>query len=507
LLGRITRRVILILLNLDKKSEIPLFRQVFIQLKEKIDNDVLIPGDKLPPTRILSSQLGVNRTTIYRAYQELWAMGYIESRSGSYSYVRQRREKKNSKNELRSNTIPWSKKVNAASDKVYKFFSTFHYPFSEQTEKFSGIDLSILHPDTRIFPVKEFKRSLNKVMNENGNSVLDYGENKGFELLREYIARRSRLHGISVGKNEILITNGAQNAIDLLMKLLAKPGSRVFVESPTYGMIIPTLTYYNCEIVSIPMRDDGVDLDFIENEFKHGLPIFFYTMPNFHNPTGVTTTHEHREKLLSLFEKYSIPIIEDAFEEEMKYYGKVPLPIKSMDINQIVIYVGSFSKVLFPGIRLGWIAADKECINRLATLKRFSDISSPLPEQAALADFCSLGFYDLHIKKIHKIYRKRMMLAVNTLHKMIKTDKVKWNEPNGGFTIWLELNDINLDYYELDRIFHSFNIRLAFGKDFFPHPEKKKYIRVAIASLNEDEIEEGINKLSKALSYIYSKKN
>ena len=121
----------------------------------------------------------------------------------------------------------------------------------------------------------------------------------------------------------------------------------------------------------------------------------------------------------------------------MKYFGKVSLPIKSMDINQIVIYVGSFSKILFPGIRLGWIAAGKECINRLSTLKRFSDLSTSLPVQAALADFCERGLYELHVKKIHKIYRKRMMLASQTMKNKIKNKNVSWIEPNGGFTIWL----------------------------------------------------------------------
>jgi DNA-binding transcriptional MocR family regulator len=497
-------RIIMILLNVDRKNDIPLFRQVFNQLKEKIDNEILKPGDKLPSTRSFSNQLGVNRTTIYKAYQELWALGYIESRSGSYSFVRQRRELKFSDMELPSNTINWSLKASPNAEKAYRMFGDIGYPFSEVIKKFEGIDFGRLHPDTRIFPVNEFKKSLNKVITNNGKVVLDYGECNGFAPLREYIARRLRLHGISIDFEEILITNGAQNAIDLLMKLLTKPGSRVFVESPTYGMIIPTLHFYGCEVVGIPIREDGVDLEAIEKEFKNGLPIFFYTMPNFHNPTGVTTNQEQREKLIALFERYNIPIIEDAFEEEMKYFGKVPLPIKSMDINQIVIYVGSFSKILFPGIRIGWIAADKECINRLATLKRFSDISSALPEQAALADFCQQGQYELHIKRIHKIYRKRMMLAVQTLEKKISNKNVTWIEPNGGFTIWLSLNNVNLDYTELNSIFQSYKIRLALGKDFFPHPEKRKYFRLAIASLDEKEIVEGIKQFSEAVDHIYN---
>ena len=413
----------MIILNLDRNSNKPLFKQVLDQLRYKIDNDLLKPGDKLPSTRAFSSKLGVNRTTIYKAYQELWALGYIESRSGSYSYVRQKRECKNLKETEAYHSIDLSNRINPIAEKVYNDFSNISYPFSENASAFEGIDFGRLHPDQRIFPLKKFKISLSRIINEQGHYVLDYGESRGYLPLREFIANRSRMHGMSVTADEILITNGAQNAIDLLLKLFAKPGCRVFVESPTYGMIIPTLSFYNCEIVPIPMNEDGVDLKSIEKEFKNGLPIFFYTMPNFHNPTGITTKQKHREKLLALFERHNVPIIEDAFEEEMKYFGKVPLPIKSMDINQLVFYVGSFSKILFPGIRVGWIAADKECLKRLATIKRFSDISSAFPEQAALADFCQRGHYELHIKRIHKIYRKRMQVAVSALQENVKKQK------------------------------------------------------------------------------------
>ena len=253
------------------------------------------------------------------------------------------------------------------------------------------------------------------------------------------------------------------------------------------------------------MRDDGVDLEIIEKEFKKGLPAFFYTTPNFQNPTGVTTSQEHREKLIALFERYRVPIIEDAYEEEMKYFGKVPLPIKSMDINQIVIYIGSFSKILFPGIRLGWIVADIDCIKRLTILKRFSDLSTSLPEQAALAEFCKGGNYELHIKRIHKIYRKRMMFAVQNLQNKIKNKNASWIEPNGGFTIWMTLANTNVTYSEIDKILHEHKIRVALGKDFFPHPEKNIFLRLSIATLNENEIVEGIDRLSKALEVIYKK--
>lgn len=497
----------MILLTLDRKSPVPLFRQVLEQLKEKIDTNIIKAGDTLPPSRVIANHLGVNRTTIYKAYQELWALGYIESRSGSYSFVRQRREAAAPQKGKLHKPIPWQKRVNPNAERICRMFGNIYYPFSESSPDFDGIDFGRLHPDTRIFPVTEFRKSIHESLIQSSETILNYGESRGLFSLREYISGRMRSHGIAISPDEILITNGAQNALDLLMKLLAVPGARVFIEAPTYGMIVPTLTYYDCEIVQIPMKDDGADIAAIEREFKKGLPVFFYTMPNFHNPTGITTTQEHREKLLALFEKYQIPIVEDAFEEEMKYFGKVPLPIKSMDVNQIIIYIGSFSKILFPGIRLGWIAADKACIDRLTILKRFSDISTALPEQAALADFCKKGNYELHIKRIHKIYRKRMLLTMQLLRNTIKNRNVSWIEPNGGFTIWLSMAKANRSYEEINQIFLSHKIRLALGKDFFPATHAKKYFRLAIASLDENEITTGIERLASAISDIYSVKN
>lgn len=496
----------MVLLNLNRESKIPLFKQVFNQLKEKIENEDLNPGEKLPATRAFSVMLGVNRTTIYKAYQELWALGYIESKSGSYSYVRQKREVKTEKLSSNASPITWELKVNENSEQVYKMYSRLAPPFSSNVEEFAGTDFSLLHPDSRIFPVSEFKKILSHVITDKGEEIFDYGDSRGYAPLRDFIARRLRLHGVNVDVNEILITNGAQNGIDLIMKLFAKPGSRVFVESPTYGMIIPTLHYYNCEIVGIPMRNDGVDLDKFEKEIQKGVPIFFYTMPNFHNPTGITTKQSHREKLIALAEKYSIPILEDAFEEEMKYFGKVPLPIKSMDVSQIVFYVGSFSKILFPGIRLGWIAANKDCIARLTTLKRFSDISTAVPIQSALADFCFQGQYELHIKRIHKIYRKRMLFAMSDIEKNLLIKNLSWIKPNGGFTIWFTLENIKIGYTRLNQIFSKYKVRVALGKDFYPHshPENKLYFRVAISTLNQDEIAEGVKRLAKAINYINS---
>lgn len=490
----------MLILKIDKQSKTPIFKQIIEQIIEKVNNETIKIGFKLPPTRKLAEQLGINRTTVYKAYQELWAWGYIESKIGSSCIIRAKRDcsklNKNEKKPLFCNSI----EINKNAENLFNSFKNVGSPFQVKSESFNGIDFSLLHPDPRLYPFNDFRKALTKVLVNNPSEILDYGDTSGYRLLKEFIAERMRFHSISITGDEILITNGAQNGIDLICKLLISTGCRVFVESPTYGMILQTLKYYPCEIVEIPMAENGVNLSAFESEIKNGIPSFFYTMPNFQNPTGITSSQENRENLINICEKYNIPIIEDAFEEEMKYFGKVPLPIKSMDNSSIVFYIGSFSKILFPGIRIGWIAANKYYIDRLTVLKRCSDMSTSFPIQAALYEFCKEGNYELHIKRIHKIYRKRMLKAIEFLYKHLNKDRAHFIEPNGGFTIWVTIKNSTYTYEQIKNIFNEEGIRLASGNNFYATDNKEKSFRISISQLNENEIEEGIKKLSSAIN-------
>jgi GntR family transcriptional regulator/MocR family aminotransferase len=341
----------MILLNVNKNNKTPVYKQIVKQLIELIDEGTLMPGDKLPSTRSLANQHQLNRNTVYKAYEELWALGYIESKSGSYSTIR---ERKNIAKKLASNkeNIDWSTKINSTSQKLIESNNK-----SENQEK-DYIDFTPLSPDPGIIPSEEFRKCINDSLRNSGPYNLSYGSPYGYDPLREFISNHMRLHGINVTKDEIIVTSGAQHAIELIIKLLAEPDSDILIESPTYSAIIPLLKYYDANVLEIPMNEHGVDLQVLESLLKTHKPKLLYTMPNFHNPTGITTNQAHREKLLEICERYEIPVIEDGFVKEMKYFGKNILPVKSMDKLGLVFYVGTFSKVLFPGIRVGWIASN-----------------------------------------------------------------------------------------------------------------------------------------------------
>ncbi len=359
------------------------------------------------------------------------------------------------------------------------------------------LSMARLSPDSRLFPVASFRASLGQVLTEFNARSLQYGHHRGYEPLREYIARRLRLHGISLSEREILVTNGAQQALDLVARVLAEPGKKVIIESPTYAYAIPLFRLNGVEILEAPMTGEGMDLDVVESLLSRHQVAFVYTIPNFQNPTGITTSHPHRERLLTICAHHRVPLVEDGFEEDMKYFGKVPLPIKSIDEQGVVIYLGTFSKTLFPGLRVGWITAHRGFIGLVTMQKRCTDLSSGNLTQIALHHFCSEGYYDRHLKKLHRVYRRRMEIAQAGLEEHLPPG-VEWPRPLGGYLLWLKIPVALTDRELHDRLLPH-GVSVCHGSHFFAAGGVSPYFRLSISALDEEEIREGVFRLGKAL--------
>ena len=429
----------------------------------------------------------------------------VDSRPGSYSKIRKRPKLFAPAAEKAKGALNWATVSSPASAELYEEFKKFQPESSRGPAHQHAINLSRLDMDPRLIPVDLLRQCLNQVMREQGATIMGYGDKQGYLPLRHTIAQRMRLHGISIREEEILITNGSQSGIDLILKLMAHPEKKVVIESPTYAIALPLLKFYGMGLQAVPMREDGLDLDILRDTLQNNPISFLYTMPNFQNPTGVTTSQIHREKLMSICLASRTPVVEDGFEEEMKYFGKVPLPLKSMDGGQIVIYLGTFSKVLSPGMRIGWIAAEQGCIQRILALKRFSDLSSSTILQASLNQFCKRGYYEHHIKQMHRIFRKRMTCAVDALSRHVRRDEVIWQEPQGGYLIWLCLKQLRTEPSRVMQTFLDQGVIVSPGHYYYMEQPRDCYIRLSIAALNEEEIEAGIERLGKAITKIYQK--
>lgn len=492
----------MLLLKLDETGPKPKHQQILEHLRDKIEERVLQPGERLPSTRRLADTLGIHRSTVATAYQELWALGYIDLRPGSYPRVRDRMQLATAADRPPKGLIDWQSSVSPASEALWQ--SSRSLAATPERDA-AAINFSSMDMDRRLFPLETFRACLNRSVRVHGNTLLGYGDPQGFSPFREYIARHLQSHGISVTADEILVTNGLQQGIDLVLRMIAAPGKAVVIESPTYKEIIPLLRFYGLRPLEVPIREDGMDLAILADLIRKEQPVLIYTMPNFQNPTGVSTTQAHRERLLSLCEQYRIPLLEDGFEEEMKYFGKAVLPIKSMDKHHLVIYCGTFSKVLFPGARIGWVAAEREAIQRLNAIRRFTELSSSMVLQAAIHDFCQNGFYDRHINKMHRLYRKRMQTALRALSRHISPQWAEWTEPSGGCMLWLRLKPSSVSGAEWEKLFAGHGVQVALGNYCFFSATPDTYLRLSISSLNEAEIVTGISRLAEALATVYTK--
>lgn len=493
-----------LLLTVDKESEIPLFKQIVDEIVALADAGTLKPGDRLPSSRGLADRIGVNRTTVYKAYQELWALGYTESTPGSYSVIRKRRKVVTDKEQPSPSFIDWSRSVSQGFESMWQAWTREAAVTTAQLRK-TEVNFVNLSPDTRIFPAEDFRKCMNHVLAFQGPELLQYGDPQGYLPLRESIADRMRQHGVRVNAEEILITVGAQNGIELTIRLLADRDSTGAFEAPTYARALSLFRVQGIKPLAVPMTAHGMDIDVLETGIRTSRPSFIYTMPNFQNPTGITTEQSHRERLLKVCETHGIPLVEDGFEEEMKYFGKAVLPIKSMDRHGAVIYLGTFSKILFPGIRIGWIAADKECIARLTQLQRITLLSGSGVDQAALDRFCRIGLYDLHVKRMHREYKKRMQTALNVMNRVMPRELAQWHEPSGGYTIWVTLKKPAALEKELMTFLYNKGIAVSPGLLHYYDEPPGLCFRLSIAHMDEEAVETGFTKLAKGIEQFFMK--
>ncbi|MGE5579482.1 MAG: PLP-dependent aminotransferase family protein [Bacillota bacterium] len=489
----------MLLVRLDERSSEPKTRQIVTQIRSLIGDGTLRPGDALPSTRQLAASLGVHRSTVSVAYQELWALGFLELHPRACPRVRERAQIATGAGSKEPGLVDWDAIGSPASEAVRQVLTGFR-TLGVASPDSDTIDFSVLDVDRRLLPVDRFRSCMGQVLREQGRNLLGYGDCAGYPPLRQYIADRLKTHGISATPAEVLITNGSQQALDLVFRMIAAPGRKVAVESPTYDWALPLMRFHGLVPLEIPLHRDGMDLAALEEALRNERPVLVYTMPSFQNPTGVSTSQSHREALLDLCERYRTPILEDGFDEEMKYFGRAVLPVKSMDRGKVVIYCGTFSKVLFPGMRVGWIVADPECIERLSAIRRFSELSPNLVAQAAFHEFCRRGYFDRHITMMHRVYRRRMQTLIEALRKHVSRQWADWEEPTGGYLAWLRLSAQLATPEDWSRHFASFGVKVALGKTFFASTVPGQQLRLSISRLNLEEISEGVERLASALS-------
>ena len=361
-------------------------------------------------------------------------------------------------------------------------------------------------PAPDVFPIEEFKEACERVLRDYGALSLQYGATDGYLPLRELICRHSSRYGIEVNPENVLITSGSQQGLDLLGKILINPGDRILVESPTYLGALQAWAAYGAEYVTVPMDEYGMVTDALEEALRSG-PKFIYLLPNFQNPTGYTISLERRHKLIDLADRYGVPIVEDDPYGQLRYDGEHLPPVVKIDAQfrddcretyrGNVIYMSSFSKILAPGLRLAWVIAPVEVINKLILAKQGADLHTATFNQLVAHEVSRHGFLDRHIKLIRQVYRERrdaMLAAMDSCF----PPGVEWTEPEGGLFLWVTIPK-DMDTKEVLRYAIQQKVAFVPGEFFYSNGGGQNTMRINFSNATPDKIREGISRMSRVL--------
>lgn len=366
-------------------------------------------------------------------------------------------------------------------------------------------------PAPDAFPIKEFTDACNRVLKTQSSQALQYGSTDGYLPLREMIAQQSKRYGIEVTPENILITSGSQQALDLLGKIFINPGDHIVVENPTYVGALQALNAYGAEYIPVPTDEEGMVTSELEKSLRSS-PKFIYVLPNFQNPTGVTLSFERRLQLIELSEKYGVPIIEDDPYGQLRFEGDNLPPIEVLDsqtraqggcYSGNVIYTSTFSKTLSPGIRLAWVIAPPEVIHKLVLAKQGTDLHTATFNQMIAYEVGKNGFINEHVKYIRKIYKERRDVMLDTLEEHMP-EGVKWTHPEGGLFLWMTLPEC-IDSRELLTEALKFKVAFVPGCSFFADGSHPNTMRLNFSYASPDLINEGIGRLAKAVKQFIAK--
>lgn len=461
-------------IELERSCGKPLYMQLYEQLKYMIKDGKLQPGHKLPPIRELAGMLGVNSVTVVKAYKRLETDGMVFSKTGSGTYV--------------------------SSDTAIASMHEYTLPSHDV------IDFANFTPSPQLFPVEHFKALINEVLERDGGMAFEYQDSRGYPPLRAALVEYAATMDIEAHQDDIQVISGAQQGIDILSKALLDFGDTVVMESPSYTGAIAAFRSRNVRIAEVPMNEDGLDIRILERRVREDNPRLIYVMTDFHNPTGVSYSLQKRKQLLNIARRYDILIVEDDYLSELNFSGNKQPLLKSMDDDQRVIYIKSFSKILMPGLRLGFMVLPRrdDIYRRVLDAKHASDISTSGLMQRVLELYLNRGLWYEHISIIYGEYKRRYEHMLQALDRYMPK-QIKYHVPSGGLHIWLLLPegccDRELYGYAVDA-----GVIFAPGSAFYPRADKSRYLKISFASTDEKQIDIGIKRLSQAITAYLSDK-
>ena len=353
-------------------------------------------------------------------------------------------------------------------------------------------------PAPELFPVDEMKKISVEVLDEQGTKALQYGPTEGYEPLREAITKRMEKVGVKADPSDILVISGSQQGLDFSGKIFLNEGDIVLCESPSYLGAINAFKSYEPKFIEVPTDEHGMIMEDLEEILQNNDRVrFIYVIPDFQNPSGRTWSEERRKKIVELANKYNVVIIEDNPYGELRFEGEFLPAVKHYDTEGRVVFLGTFSKIFCPGLRLGWVCAESKVLNKYILVKQGADLQASTISQMQVAKFLEEYDIEAHIAKLKEVYKKRRDLMMKTMEEEFPKE-VKFTYPEGGLFTWVVLPE-HMNAREIAVKALEENVAFVPGGSFFPNGGNENTFRMNYSNMDEERIVEGVKRLGKVL--------
>lgn len=467
-------------LTFEADSPAPIYRQIQERIAGWIRNGRLTDGSRLLPTRELAGLLGLNRTTVAAAYEALEQEGLLKAHVGRGSFVCA----------PAASPFRWQERFrSAAPDRAL--------PWTAAAPENGVISFAGARPDPASFPVPAVRRAAERELRVHGGAILQLGAAEGYGPLRELLARNMLRQNIARDGDEVLIISGCQQGLDLLARVLVGPGDTVLLEDPLYPGARDLFLAAGAQVRGIPVGPEGLSVTDLEQQLSRVRARLLVVTPNFQNPTGATLPLAARREILRLAARFQLPVIENDVSAGLRYHG-VELPsLKSLDSDGRVVYLSSFSKAAFPGLRVGWCVAAPPLVRRLAAAKQLADLHTDQLSQAVLCRMATEGSLEAYRRQVVRRGSARLAAALEVCRARMP-EGVEFFEPQGGLHLWLRLPE-SMDAAELLARARAEKVLFIPGRYFSVERPHHAALRLSFAGLEPDRIRRGLATLARLI--------
>lgn len=480
-------------LVVDRSSQEPVYRQISRQIRGMVASGALPGGFRLPPERRLARALGVNRSTVLQAYDELKAEGLLDAHVGRGTSVRPPRQ---AVLEPASEVapLPWRQLFRQVGPEALDPLVRDLLAMSERQD---GISLAVGLPAPELLPVQEVRDVLRTLFGEVGPALLQHSPTEGHAPLRESIAGLLARRGILCDASEVLVVSGSQQGLDLAARVLVDPGDVVVVEEPSFFGALQCFRAAQARLVGVPVDGEGMQIDVLEWVLQRHRPKLIYTLPTFQNPSGAVMSLQRRRHLLELAYRYQVPVLEDDPYSDLRYAGEALPTLRTLDTHGYVLYLSTFSKALSPGLRIGFLVAPRPALRQMTLAKQAVDLHTNTPAQWLADRFLREGLFAPHLLRVREAYAARLEAMDATLRSCAPPG-VTWERPEGGFYVWCRL-PAEVDAHALATRAAAAGVSYLPGRSCAVSPAGEDHVRLNFSFCGPERIREGVRRLCRAL--------